>query len=124
MASTRTSRKRPCTCAGGALDMDKLLNAFVHFYRWHSESWLERFQYKEAGHQLLLHGLLQRISTAAAESSGRWRSATAARIWRCSGKIRSFPLSSRCIITPGPEPDSLQQLARAIWTNSAKSKAT
>ncbi|MBK8656816.1 MAG: hypothetical protein IPN20_23565 [Haliscomenobacter sp.] len=40
--------------------MDKLLNAFVDFYRWHSESWLERFQYKEAGHQLLLMAL-QRI---------------------------------------------------------------
>ncbi|MBK8042157.1 MAG: hypothetical protein IPK21_05555 [Haliscomenobacter sp.] len=41
--------------------MDKLLNAFVDFYRWHSESWLERFQYKEAGHQLLLMAFLQRI---------------------------------------------------------------
>jgi hypothetical protein len=45
----------------GSLDMDKLLQAFVDFYRRHSESWIERFQYKEAGHQLLLMAFLQRI---------------------------------------------------------------
>ncbi len=45
----------------GTLDMDKLLKAFVTFYRRHSESWLQRFQYKEAGHQLLLMAFLQRI---------------------------------------------------------------
>ncbi|MFM7152868.1 MAG: ATP-binding protein, partial [Bacteroidota bacterium] len=31
------------------------------FYRWNSESWLERFQYREAGHQLLLMAFLQRV---------------------------------------------------------------
>ena len=45
----------------GTLDMDKLLHAFVDFYRWNAESWLERYQYKEAGHQLLLMAFLQRI---------------------------------------------------------------
>ena len=45
----------------GSLDMDKLLRAFVAFYRRHSEAWLERFEYKEAGHQLLLMAFLQRI---------------------------------------------------------------
>ncbi|MCS6928405.1 MAG: hypothetical protein NZM43_02810, partial [Saprospiraceae bacterium] len=45
----------------GSLDMDKLLEAFVDFYRWHSESWLERYTYKEAGHQLLLMAFLQRV---------------------------------------------------------------
>lgn len=45
----------------GSLDMDKLLHAFVDFYRWNAESWLERYQYKEAGHQLLLMAFLQRI---------------------------------------------------------------
>jgi hypothetical protein len=47
--------------AKGRLEMDKLLDAFVAFYRRHSESWLERFDYKEAGHQLLLMAFLQRI---------------------------------------------------------------
>ncbi len=47
--------------ADGRLEMDKLLAEFVSFYRRHSESWLERFDYKEAGHQLLLMAFLQRV---------------------------------------------------------------
>ena len=34
---------------------------FRHFFREHSEHWVERFQYKEAGPQLLLQAFLQRI---------------------------------------------------------------
>ena len=45
----------------GDLDMDELLAAFQRFFREHSEHWLERFQYKEAGPQLLLQAFLQRI---------------------------------------------------------------
>ena len=47
--------------ADGRLDMDKLLRAFVEFYRENSESWIHRFQYREAGHQLLIMAFLQRI---------------------------------------------------------------
>ena len=35
--------------------------AFQAFFREHSEHWVERFQYKEAGPQLLLQAFLQRI---------------------------------------------------------------
>ena len=45
----------------GQLDMDKLLGSFQQFFREHSEHWVERFQYKEAGPQLLLQAFLQRI---------------------------------------------------------------
>lgn len=45
----------------GTLDMRKLLAAFQEFFREHSEHWVERFQYKEAGPQLLLQAFLQRI---------------------------------------------------------------
>ncbi len=45
----------------GNLAMDKLLSAFQQFFREHSESWVERFDYKEAGPQLLLQAFLQRI---------------------------------------------------------------
>ena len=41
--------------------MGKLLAAFQEFFREHSEHWVERFQYKEAGPQLLLQAFLQRI---------------------------------------------------------------
>ena len=47
--------------AAGGLDMGKLLSAFQAFFRTHSEHWVERFQYKEAGPQLLLQAFLQRI---------------------------------------------------------------
>ena len=47
--------------ASGRLEMDKLLGAFQGFFREHSEHWVERFQYKEAGPQLLLQAFLQRI---------------------------------------------------------------
>jgi len=45
----------------GQIDMDKLLGSFQSFFREHSEHWVERFQYKEAGPQLLLQAFLQRI---------------------------------------------------------------
>ncbi len=45
----------------GKLNMIKLLKAFQQFFREHSESWIERFQYKEAGPQLLIQAFLQRI---------------------------------------------------------------
>ena len=43
------------------LDMAGLLSAFQQFFREHSESWIERFDYKEAGPQLLMQAFLQRI---------------------------------------------------------------
>ncbi|MDI6794312.1 MAG: ATP-binding protein [bacterium] len=45
----------------GRLDIDKLLSAFQEFFREHSEHWVERFDYKEAGPQLLIQAFLQRI---------------------------------------------------------------
>ena len=45
----------------GRLQVDKLLTEFQTFFREHSEHWVERFQYKEAGPQLLLQAFLQRI---------------------------------------------------------------
>lgn len=45
----------------GRLDMDKLMAGFQQFFRENSESWLESYQYKEAGPQLLLQAYLQRV---------------------------------------------------------------
>ncbi len=45
----------------GKIDLPKLLTAFQQFFREHSEHWVERFDYKEAGPQLLLQAFLQRI---------------------------------------------------------------
>ena len=49
--------------ADGGLESGKLLEAFQQFFREHSEFWLERFAYKEAGPQLLLQAFLQRVLT-------------------------------------------------------------
>ena len=43
------------------LDMPKLLSAFQQFFRENADAWIERFDYKEAGPQLLLQAFLQRI---------------------------------------------------------------
>ena len=45
----------------GRLDMEGLMRAFQEFFRDHAEHWVERFQYREAGPQLLLQAFLQRI---------------------------------------------------------------
>ena len=47
--------------AGGGLDVGKLLAAFQTFFREHSEHWVGRFDYVEAGPQLLLQAFLQRV---------------------------------------------------------------
>ena len=45
----------------GSIDMEKLLSAFQQFYRENSDSWIGKFDYAEAGPQLLLQAFLQRI---------------------------------------------------------------
>ncbi|MCF8167217.1 MAG: hypothetical protein K9K38_08190 [Rhodoferax sp.] len=45
----------------GRLDMDKMFASFAQFFREHSESWLQRYAYHEAGPQLLLQAFLQRV---------------------------------------------------------------
>jgi len=45
----------------GFLDMNLLISAFQEFFREHSQSWEERFHYREAGPQLLMQAFLQRI---------------------------------------------------------------
>jgi hypothetical protein len=47
--------------ADGRLNLPKLLRAFQQFFRMNAESWDERFDYREAGPQLLLQAFLQRI---------------------------------------------------------------
>ena len=47
--------------ADGALQLDKLLARFQEFFRQNAESWIERFDYKEAGPHLLLQAFLQRV---------------------------------------------------------------
>ena len=43
------------------LDLPKLLRSFQQFFRENADAWLQQFQYREAGPQLLLQAFLQRI---------------------------------------------------------------
>ncbi len=45
----------------GMLDMKRLMSAFQEFFRENLEHWMERFQYKEAGPQLLMQAFFQNI---------------------------------------------------------------
>ena len=47
--------------AEGNLQLRELMAAFQRFFREHSEHWIERFQYREAGPQLLLQAFLHRV---------------------------------------------------------------
>ena len=47
--------------AAGRLDLTKLLAAFRTFFGEHAEHWMQRFDYREAGPQLLLQAYLQRV---------------------------------------------------------------
>ncbi len=96
----------------GSLDMDKLLAAFADFYRWNSESWLERFQYKEAGHQLLLMAFLQRVINGGGRieremAVGNGRTDLAV-FWK--GQV--IPIEIKMHHDARSQPQGLQQLAR------------
>ena len=96
----------------GTLDMDKLLEAFTEFYRWNSESWLERFQYREAGHQLLLMAFLQRIVNGGGRieremAIGNGRTDLAV-FW----KEEIFPIEIKMHHDARSQPQGMQQLAR------------
>jgi hypothetical protein len=45
----------------GTIDFNKLMHGFQDFFRKHSETWRNGFQYREAAVQLLLQAFLQRI---------------------------------------------------------------
>ncbi|MCP4699985.1 MAG: ATP-binding protein, partial [Gammaproteobacteria bacterium] len=51
----------PAYLTGGKLDMRRLLEDFQAFWRVNSESWIERYQYKEAAPHLILYAFLYRI---------------------------------------------------------------
>ena len=47
--------------ADHSINMEKLLLDFQQFFRQNADAWIERFDYKEAGPQLLLQAFLQRV---------------------------------------------------------------
>ena len=89
----------------GRLRVTELLAAFQGFFREHSEHWVERFQYKEAGPQLLLQAFLQRIVNSGRIEReyglGRMRTDLLV-IWPIRGGGRPRPAAA-------PEPAAVQK---------------
>ena len=77
----------------GALNPSKLLAAFQSYFRERSEHWLQRFQYREAGPQLLLQGFLQRVATGVGRIEreyGMGRQTGLLVVWPHSGGTSKF----------------------------------
>ena len=86
---------------GGGLDLSRLLAAFQSFFREHSEHWVERFAYKEAGPQLLLQAFLQRIVNGGGRIEreyGLGRRRTDLLIfWPHGGRVRKFVVECKLV---------------------------
>lgn len=98
----------------GRLDMDALLKAFQKFYRHHSEAWLEKYDFREVGRQLLLMAFLQRV----VNGGGRIEREMAVGNGRCDLWIEfgseQFVLELKLTHHPWSEEDGLEQLARYL----------
>ena len=88
----------------GDLDMNGLLEGFQGFFREHSEHWIERFQYKEAGPQLPLQAFLQRIVNGGGRIEREYalgrRRTDLLLVWppRLSGEAKSRPPAHRHVV--------------------------
>ena len=87
--------------AGGGLDVVKLLAAFQTFFREHSEHWVERFEYREAGPQLLLQAFLQRVVNGGGRIEreyglGRGRTDLLI-VWPQGGRTRRFVIECKVL---------------------------
>ena len=87
--------------ADGNLDVVKLMAEFQTFFREHSEHWVERFAYREAGPQLLLQAFLQRIVNSGGRIEreyGLGRKRTDLLIlWPHGGHIRKFVIECKVL---------------------------
>ena len=87
--------------AGGGLNVVKLLAAFQAFFREHSEHWVRRFDYQEAGPQLLLQAFLQRVVNGGGRIEreyglGRGRTDLLI-IWAQGGRTRKFVVECKIL---------------------------
>ena len=102
--------------AEGGLDMEKLLAAFQTFFREHSEHWLGRFDYAEAGPQLILQAFLQRVVNSdgrVEREYGLGRGRTDLLIlWPRGGREASEPAVDKFVIECKVLHKSLEQTVR------------
>jgi hypothetical protein len=94
--------------------MDKLLDAFTDFYRWNSESWMDRYQYKEAGHQLLLMAFLQRIINGGGRIEREMATGNGRTDLVIFWKSQVITIEIKMNHDTRSEPQGIQQLARYL----------
>ena len=87
--------------ADGGLEVGKLLTAFQSFFREHSEHWVARFDYREAGPQLLLQAFLQRVVNGGGRIEreyglGRGRTDLLI-VWPQGGRTRKFVIECKVL---------------------------
>ncbi len=85
----------------GGLNVTKLLAAFQSFFPEHSEHWVARFDYQEAGPQLLLQAFLQRIVNGGGRIEreyglGRGRTDLLI-LWPQGGRTRKFVVECKVL---------------------------
>lgn len=85
----------------GELNPSKLVAAFQEYYRENSEHWLQRFQYREAGPQLLLQAFLQRavkgVGRIEREYAMDWLGTELLVVWPRSGRTSKFVVECRIL---------------------------
>lgn len=98
----------------GRLDLAALLRAFQKFYRRYSEAWLEKYDFREVGRQLLLMAFLQRILNG----GGRIEREMAVGNGRCDLWIEfggeQFVIELKLNRDQWSESDGLEQTARYL----------
>ncbi|MDE2997578.1 MAG: ATP-binding protein [Gemmatimonadota bacterium] len=102
--------------ADGRLRLSDLLTAFQEFFREHSEHWVDRFQYREAGPQLLLQAFLQRIVNSGGRIEreyglGRMRTDLLI-LWPAPGDVRSGQAVQKAVVECKLLYKSLEQTVR------------
>ena len=106
--------------ADGDLRVDSLLAAFQAFFREHSEHWVERFQYREAGPQLLLQAFLQRVVNSGGRIEreyglGRMRTDLLI-VWPVGGDLRNTRKTVvECKLLHGSLERTVQQGIEQTW---------
>jgi hypothetical protein len=108
--------RMPRYLKGGVIDMTYLLEDFQTFWRENSESWFERYDYKEAAPHLILQAFLQRVvnggGTIAREmAAGRNRLDLCVEFER-----RKYPIELKLRRGDRTEREGLEQLARYMDT--------
>lgn len=100
----------------GSLDMHAMLTEFQQFWRENSDSWQDRFDYREAAPHLILMGFLQRVLNGGGRII-REMAAGSGRLDLCVVyEGERYPIELKVHRKASTIPDGLRQLGRYLDT--------